>query len=168
MSYCRYNQAKLKTGKDGMEHQDLQEYIYKEIPIVRKNAFAIERIGDIPYQRVRARLQDHVNHRKTAFGGSLSTALILCSWASVHGILSSRGIDDGSVIIQTQRVEYLKPVNADFTAEVTPFGEEEINRFVAMLEKFGKSRLSVAARVTQEGDPESRATFEGTFVVVRE
>jgi thioesterase domain-containing protein len=151
-----------------MERLDLQEYIYKEIPIVKKNAFIVEQVGEGPYHRVRARLKDHVNHRNTAFGGSLSTALILCSWASVHGILESRGIGDGSVVIQTQRVEYRKPVNADFTAEITPLGDEEINRFIVMLEKFGKSRLTIEARVTQEGDPANRASFEGIFVVVRE
>ncbi len=151
-----------------MEDQDLQAYIYEQIPIVEKNAFTVEPDGEAPYARVRARLEDHVNHRNSAFGGSLSTALILCSWASVHGILKSRGIDDGSVVIQTQRVDYLKPVTADFTAEVTPLGEDDLARCVLMLAKFGKSRLMVESRVTQEGDSSTRAAFTGVFVIVRE
>ena len=148
-------------------NEDIQAYIYEHIPIVKQNHFRIE-VGDAPYVTVTARLCDHVNHRQTAFGGSISTSLILCSWASVRCILKTRGIDDGGIVIQTQRVDFAKPVAGDFSARVVPLREETINRFIAMLEKFGKGRLKVEARVTQESDSVHRATFIGEFVVIRE
>ncbi len=148
-------------------NEDIQAYIYEHIPIVEKNQFTIE--GDeAPYIRVKAHLADHVNHRKTAFGGSISTSLILCSWASVRSILKARGIDDGGIVIQTQRVDFSKPVTGDFSARVVPLREETVNRFIAMLEKFGKGRLKVEARVTQGSDTASLAHFIGEFVVIRE
>ena len=146
--------------------EDVQAYIYEHIPVVEKNAFAIE-TGDTPYVAVKARLADHFNHRNTAFGGSLSTALILCSWASVRAILKARGIDDGTIVIQSQIVSFDKPVTEDFTARATPLTDDRLNRFISMLEKFGKSRLKVEANVTQSGDDASRAKFVGEFVVLR-
>lgn len=148
-------------------NQDIQAYIYEHIPIVEKNNFRIELDG-APYVTVTAHLADHVNHRKTAFGGSISTSLIVCSWATVRSILKTRGIDDGGIVIQTQRVDFAKPVTGDFSARVVPLRDETVNRFIAMLEKFGKGRLKVEARVTQESDSASRATFIGEFVVIRE
>lgn len=145
---------------------DVQAYIYEHIPIVEKNGFAIEADGT-PYVAVKARLQDHYNHQHTAFGGSLSTSLILCAWASVRALLRSRGIEDGIIVIQSQTVSYDKPVTENFTARVSPLPSHQVDRFFSMLEKFGKSRLRMEAGITQENDESRRAKFTGEFVVLR-
>jgi len=89
--------------------EDLQSYIYDHIPIVKNNLFTIE-VAQSPYIEVKGRFADHINHRNSVFGGSLSTALILCSWATVRQILITRGIENGVIVIQSQTVNFDKPV----------------------------------------------------------
>ena len=154
--------------------EDLQSYIYDHIPIVKNNLFTIE-VAQSPYIEVKGRFADHINHRNSVFGGSLSTALILCSWATLRQILITRGIDNGVIVIQSQTVNFDKPVTGDFTACVAPIHEDRLRRFIAMLGKFGKARLKMESFVTHEGSPEQPkrlespeplARFVGDFVVL--
>jgi thioesterase domain-containing protein len=153
-----------------MEHEDLQAYIYDHIPIVRQNGFAIE-TDDTPYATVSGHFKEHINHRNSVFGGSLSTALILASWASVRGILRREGITDGIIVIQSQSVRFEKPVMEDFVARVVPISNAGIAKFLSMYRKFGKTRIRLEAHIAHAGSPsgsrENLATFEGDFVVMR-
>jgi thioesterase domain-containing protein len=146
--------------------EDLQTYIYDHIPIVGKNGFSIE-IVNSPYVKVSGRFADHINHRNSVFGGSLSTALILSSWATVRQILKTRGIENGVIVIQSQTVDFDKPVIEDFFANVTPIPEDKLHKFIAMLAKFGKARLKVESLVTQGASKEPLARFIGSFVVLK-
>jgi len=146
--------------------EDLQTYIYDHIPIVKKNEFSIT-IVNSPYVTVRGRFADHINHRNSVFGGSLSTALILSSWATVRQILKTRGIENGVIVIQSQTVDFDKPVIEDFVANVTPIHEDKLHKFIAMLGKFGKARLKMESIVTQGDSPEPLARFVGNFVVLK-
>ncbi len=150
-----------------MDLEDVQAYIYDHIPIVRKNGFAIETDTHTPYVAVKANFREHINHRNSAFGGSLSTAMILSSWASVRSLLLRNGIEDGIIVIQSQTVRFDKPVMEDFTARVRPLSPENTAAFIGMLGKFGKARITLEADIAHEGSDESLATFEGKFVVVR-
>jgi thioesterase domain-containing protein len=160
-----------------MNDEDLQAYIYEHIPIVGKNGFTI-RDADAPYVTVSGSLAEHINHRNSAFGGSLSTALILAAWATVRNILRANGYPEGVIVIQSQEVKFDLPVTADFTARVSPVSPDRLRRFVGMLAKFGKARLTLTAAIAQTGDderrgeterradPARRATFSGDFVVI--
>lgn len=148
-----------------MNSENIQDYIYEHIPIIAKNSFEIQKDSfDMIY--VKGKLKDHINHRNSVFGGSLSTALIVSSWANVRNTLLSRNIDNGIIVIQSQKVEFIEPVNADFIAITRKISEEKIAKFVKILNKFGKSRLIIESIVTYENSAEILATFTGEFVVV--
>ena len=149
-----------------MEHEDLQAYIYDHIPIVKQNGFSIE-TDDTPYASVTGIFKEHINHRNSVFGGSLSTALILASWASVRGILRREGIEDGIIVIQSQTVRFEKPVMEDFVARVVPISTSGLAKFISMYRKFGKTRIRLEAHIAHAGSRESLAAFEGDFVVMR-
>jgi thioesterase domain-containing protein len=148
-----------------MDDEDVQAYIYEHIPIVEKNRFTIAD-ADAPYVTVRGALADHVNHRGSGFGGSISTVLILAAWATVRNILRANGAPNGVIVIQSQEVKFVKPVTADFTANIRTIAPEKIHRFMSMLKKFGKSRLKIDGALTQDGSDETLAAFSGDFVVV--
>jgi thioesterase domain-containing protein len=148
-----------------MDTEDVQAYIYEHIPIVEKNRFTITDSA-APYVTVRGALADHVNHRGSGFGGSISTALILAAWATVRNILRANGAQDGVIVIQSQEVRFVKPVTADFTARIRPIQQEKIHRFISMLKKFDKSRLKIEGFLTQDNSDGALATFSGEFVVV--
>jgi len=67
-------------------------------------------------------------------------------------------------VIQRSRMEYEKPIPGDFEA-VCDFGDDDLwARFRETLERRGRARLTLAARLVHE---EARvATFEGDFVAL--
>ncbi len=160
-----------------MHGEDIETYIYEHIPIVKANGFSISD-DDTPYARVGGKLIDHVNHRNSAFGGSLSTALILAAWATVRNLIREAGYPHGVIVIQTQTIKFLDPVLSDFTARVAEISPRTLARFTAMLAKFGKARLEIEAGIypeTPQNDErgtevkvgnKALATFCGDFVVV--
>ncbi len=144
--------------------EDLQRYIAEHIPIVARNGFRIDAGPEGP--SVLGTYRDHINHRNSVFGGSLSNALILASWAAVRTLVVNRGLTGATVVIQSQTVDFLKPVVRDFRARASALGERETTRFFALLDRFGKGRLIVDAVVTHQDDSEELARFRGEFVVV--
>jgi len=148
-----------------MTREQLQVYVDEHIPIVKANGFTIAEAR--PDRVVVAgRLADHVNHRNSAFGGSLSTALILAAWARVRQWTDS--FDPAAVIvIAEQQVTFGQPVLADFLASSLPLADETLARAWTMLGRFGKARFTVEAVVTHATDSEVRAQFSGVFVVVK-
>lgn len=151
---------------DQAKAEDLQQYIYDHIPIVEKNRFVIAR-DDRGLIVVTGSLRDHVNHRSSVFGGSLSTALILCAWANLRQLLLSQTIAGPVIVIQSQTVEFTHPVLSDFQAVLDPPSESEVSSFLAKLTRFGKSRIEVKAVITGVGLTAPLATFQGQFVVAK-
>ncbi len=147
-----------------MTAAELQDYVENHIPIVTRNGFRITEAGN-DRVAVTGRLADHINHRDSAFGGSLSTALILAAWARVR--LWTDTFDPSAVIvIAEQRVQFALPVLADFEAFSKPLAPEVFERAAKHLARFGKARFTVEAAVVHQGEAEPRAEFWGEFVVV--
>ena len=145
--------------------ENLQEYIYEHIPIVKANNFRIatDQAGAI---LVTGACADHINHRNTVFGGSLSTALILTAWANVRKLVADAGIRGEIIVIQSQEVQFLQPVTHDFLACTLAIPEPVSAKFIGMLRKFGKGRILVEAVVTHGDSNQTLTTFKGNFVVV--
>src|SRR5215813_9400375 len=64
---------------------------------------------------LRAPLAANVNHKGTAFGGSLNVIATLACWSSLWMALLEQRVA-GEIVIQDSSIRYLRPVNADFTA----------------------------------------------------
>jgi thioesterase domain-containing protein len=106
-----------------------------------------------------------VNHRGTAFGGSISALAILAAWSLLHLRLASvRG--RWRIVIQRNSVEYLSPAADDFEAECSEPGGAGWSAFVEMLEQRGRSRLDLTANVVCAG--RLAATFAGRYVAIRQ
>ena len=58
-------------------------------------------------------LQPNLNHRKTAFGGSIATMGIIASWTLVWLKLKDCGLDH-RIVIQNSSTSYLTPIEQDF------------------------------------------------------
>lgn len=148
-----------------MDDENLQEYIYDHIPIVKANLFGIAKDGN-DNVCVSGAFKDHINHRNSVFGGSLSTAMILASWATVRNILRARGIANGIIVIQSEEVKFMKPVVGDFIARIKPISDDKLRKFITMLNKFGKARLVLESSIAHANSTEVLTTFSGEFVVV--
>lgn len=145
-----------------MTAEELQTYIDQHIPIVRANGFTVLEAGDTV--SIGARLAEHVNHRASAFGGSLSTALILAAWARVR-LWTDTFAPRTVIVIAEQNVRFTAPVLADFAAVSRPVDAAVWTGARDRLERFGKARFTVGADIVHQGGDAVKASFEGLFVL---
>ena len=110
-----------------------------------------------------APLAPNINHRSTAFGGSISTAAILSAWSWLHFTLRERGLDV-RLVIQSNHVDYLEPVVDAFEAECRGVEPAQLDRFCRMLARHGRARLTLKS-VVRCCDVVG-ATFSGKFVAL--
>jgi len=143
--------------------EELQTYIDQHIPIVRANGFTVLEAGETV--SIGARLAEHVNHRASAFGGSLSTALILAAWARVR-LWTDTFAPGAVIVIAEQNVRFTAPVLADFAARSRPVEDAVWQEARGRLDRFGKARFTLGADVVHQGDTAVKASFEGVFVVM--
>ena len=148
----------------GPAESSLQRYLHEHIPIsIHLGAAAMEAATD--RVRLLAPLAANLNHRGTAFGGSISALAILAGWSLLHLRLKAVG-GSWRIVIQRNAVEYLAPAEADFEAECAAPDPAAWERFVAMLDLRGRGRLDLTARVVSAG--RLAATFEGRYVAIRQ
>ena len=106
----------------------------------------------------------NLNHRSTAFGGSVAALAILAGWTVVHLRLRAEGLA-AQTVIQTSSVEYDAPIQGDFRATSEPVPAHAWSRFVRGITKHGRGRLIVTVHVT--AGAETAATFTGSYVALR-
>ena len=141
----------------------VEAYLHEKIPIsvvmgVRVKTATLERVD------LWLPLQPNINHEKTVFGGSSAAAATLAAWTLLHLRLTAAGAEP-QLVIQRSAMEYKKPIVGDFVATCT-FGDAEgWTRFSRTLERRGKARLRMTARLLQGTD--EMCVFSGDFVALR-
>jgi len=140
----------------------LEQYLREHIPL--SAAMEVSVVSARPDGvTLSAPLAPNLNHRSTAFGGSVNALATLAGWSIVH--LRVRGSGHvARTVIQEGSTSYLRPIHAAFEATVLPIEEDRWERFLRMLVKKGRARIDIPVRVTSAG--EEVATFRGRFVVL--
>jgi thioesterase domain-containing protein len=114
--------------------------------------------------RIEAPLAPNLNHRSTAFGGSVAALAILTGWTLVHVRLRSEGLV-ARTVIQDSAVHFAAPIHGSFRAVCGRVADEAWDRFTRALARRGKGRLLVAGHI--EADGQVVATFSGAYVALR-
>lgn len=146
-----------------MTLDEITRYLHDHIPVTAHLGATVAAYdgGSI---RVAAPLAPNLNHRGTAFGGSLSALGILAGWALLHLNLRARGIE-ARLVIQRSGMDYDAPVLGDFTATARLPDPAEWERFLATLARRGKARVTVRGHIgSAEGDA---GAFDGAYVALR-
>lgn len=141
---------------------EIEEYLHHHIPISRAMGVRVESV-DASGVRLTAPLAPNVNHRRTAFGGSVGALAILSAWALVHARLREMG-SPGRVVIQRSSLEYLHPIHHDFEAWCPAPEAERWERFTETLERRGRARITLDSEVREDGRVAGR--FHGAFVAL--
>ncbi len=146
-----------------MPLDDVTAYLHEHIPVTASLGVRVERY-DGDSVRLSAPLLPNLNHRATAFGGSLSAVAILSGWVLLHLQLRARGVT-ARIVIQRSAFDFEAPVDGDFTATATLPPAPAWNRFLATLSRHHSARVtvpSVLACASGEG-----GRHEGTYVATR-
>lgn len=143
-----------------MEIAALEQYLHHQIPLsaameVTVSGATLESII------LAAPLEPNINHKSTAFGGSLSTLGILAAWSLVHLRLLDEG-ENCEVVIQSNQMEYDKSVTGSFFARSALTSPATWPVFVNTLRRRKRARVEVNSQLIFEGDVVGRLT--GRFV----
>lgn len=141
---------------------ELQQLLRENIPISEKMGV---RVAGLSPQSLclSAPLQPNINHKSTAFGGSLFNLLVLAGWGLIAARLSESATG-AEIVIQESHIRYLKPVQNDFVACAEIHDETVFQRFEKQLLRRNKARIEMNARVIE--DQQTAVEFNGRYVVL--
>lgn len=142
----------------------LQHKMYTEIPITRQMGLKIVSAGDKEIL-ISAPLEPNINHNATVFGGTIASALLLSGWALTESRLKKWGISAHVVVMKTE-IEYLLPVEGEFTAGCFLEDERVWQEFQYKLLRKGKARIRLEGAVRVDGEVAAR--FTGQYVALME
>lgn len=141
--------------------RELQDVLHHEIPLSQQIGLVV---GEYDGQRLslRAPLAPNINHKSTAFAGSLSAVATLTGWGLTWLLLRERGMR-AVIVIQESASRYRLPVSDDFVATCRAPSDEQVERFFTVLRQRGKARLALTIDIrTSEGD--LAVAFTGSYV----
>lgn len=142
----------------------VEAYLHEHIPLSR--AMGLKVTGyDGKEVRLWAPLAPNLNHRLTAFGGSVSALGILAGWTLLHIKLGESG-DAAQLVIQHSETDYTEPVDRDFTAVCGMPEGRAWERFERAFRRYGKARIHLECRIEVAGG-RTLARHIGSYVAVR-
>lgn len=139
---------------------DLEAYLHGHIPLSAAMQVAVASVSPETVT-LRAPLAPNINHRSTAFGGSVSTLAILSAWSLINLRLNAEALHS-RLVIQANRMDYDQPISGDFTATSSLSDASAWPHFTRMLTRKGRARIRATSAVMYEGTVAGR--FEGEFV----
>ncbi|MBX2986877.1 MAG: YiiD C-terminal domain-containing protein [Bdellovibrionaceae bacterium] len=144
-----------------MTPREFTQRLHERIPL--SAAMGIE-VSEFSPQRVllSAPLKANINHVGSVFGGSIYSAGALACYTMFQAVAGAERPLTDDLVIQHGQIQYLKPVRGDFQVEASRPDEDLIRRFFDQLDRIGKGRLEVRARVLYQG--EVCAQFAGRYV----
>ena len=145
-----------------MTSSELEAYLHHHIPVSAAMGITVV---DASLARVtlRAALGPNLNHRSTAFGGSVASLAVLAGWSLLRVNLDDiRPIPQ--IVVQRTTMDYATPIVAAFDATCLRPGNDRWERFLAALSRRRRGRLDVDVEVTSNG--ETAARLHGRFVAM--
>ena len=145
-----------------MNNRQLENYLHEHIPLSRAMQVQVLEAQATMVQ-LSAPLAPNINHRETVFGGSASTLAILSAWSLLHVRTSLQGIR-ARLVIQHNSMSYDLPMQDSFVA-ICRFDDQVCwERFIKLLERKGKARISLAASLHCQ--TQQTGAFTGDFVAL--
>ncbi len=143
-----------------MTPSEIEAYLHEHIPLSAGMELRVVEAGEEQVV-IEAPLQPNLNHRGTAFGGSVAALAILTGWTQVHLRLRREDFTTHTVI-QESAVRYDAPIHGTFRAICERVADEPWERFTRAIERRGKGRIRLRVRV--EADGIVVASFRGSYV----
>jgi len=103
------------------------------------------------------------NHMGIAFGGAIECLGTLAGWSLLWLALENPGL---RIVIQHAETSFKAPLEGDLHAMATLPQAPEWERFTALLERRGRARIKINARIGSENQGEG-ALFHGRYAVAR-
>lgn len=143
--------------------KSFKEFLFDNIPITREMGTEIITYKD-DLVEIKGSLEKNINHKKTAFGGSINTFLTLSCWAMAFKLIKPMD-EKAHIVIQESCVSYLKPISTDFVSTCSYTDTKGAAKYINMYKKYGRSRIELTSQIII--DNEVYASFKGKFVAFK-
>ncbi|HEX7590665.1 MAG TPA: YiiD C-terminal domain-containing protein [Candidatus Limnocylindrales bacterium] len=145
-----------------MNSTELEAYLHEHIPISHQMGIRVVR-ADLTCVELGAPLEPNVNHRSTVFGGSCASVAMLAAWSLTLLRINDAGLDF-PVVIQRGAMDYLAPIEGEFSATAKSPDEVIWARFMKSLERGRPARIELNAEVGSASGTVARMT--ASYVVI--
>jgi thioesterase domain-containing protein len=142
--------------------QALQATFDHEIPITREIGIRVA-LYDGEQLALAAPIERNINHKATAFAGSLNSVGTLAGWGMIWLLLKELDIA-GTIVIQDSANHFRRPVTQDFTAICRRPDPQQVKQFAHTLREKGRARLELHATI-HEHDV-LVMSFQGRYVAL--
>ncbi|HEX2910086.1 MAG TPA: thioesterase domain-containing protein [Chloroflexia bacterium] len=139
---------------------ELQSTLNAEIPLTRALGVRVLRYENATLE-LSAPLQENINHKDTAFAGSLNALATLAGWSLLWLVLKEAGLS-AKIVIQDSSTGYLLPVTQDFSACCSLPEPAVLERFIKTLTRKGIARLELTSSIIENG--KVAVSFKGRYV----
>lgn len=137
----------------------LENKILSEIPILKSLGIEIQSL-DTNASVISLPLLPNINHKGTAFGGSLYAACTAACYALIYSRQIESQLEDRDLVIIEGQMKYLKSVKEDFTVKATMI-EKDWQNLVDSLKIKKPEKLMVLCDVNN-----GAAVFQGQFALL--
>ncbi len=138
----------------------LQQKLLHDIPLTQYMGIRVSHYCNNELH-INASLEKNINHRQTAFGGSISSLATLAGWGIVYLKFQELNIKAG-IVIQQGNTNYLLPITNDFTAVCKIDSLADFDKFITTLKRKGVARIKL--NVSVMCNAQLAAEFSGVFV----
>ena len=142
--------------------QELQKTLEHEIPLTQHLGLQV-----VSYDKkgltLRAPLAPNINHKRTAFAGSLNSVVTLAGWGLLWLMLQELELP-ARVVIQDSSCSYRRPVSNDFSAFCHKPEAAQIARLAESLKKRGKARIELNVEIRNASAV--AVSFTGRYVLL--
>lgn len=145
----------------GTNEQQLQAVLHSEIPLTRHMGIEVLQYTGLGLS-LAAPLENNINHKCTAFGGSLYSLAVLSGWGLVYLKLKEQGMS-GHIVIQESHTRFIKPVDQGLESRCSFESEQQVQRFLTMYRRKGLARVELQTRI-RSGAADG-VVFSGRYVV---
>lgn len=142
----------------------LEVRMHRQIPLTRAMQARVVQC-DAHGLVLSAPLTPNLNHKHTAFGGSLSTLATLSGWMLTEVLLEEAHIK-AEVVIQHGETRFLRPVAHDFCAHCPRPAAQSLEHFFNSITRHGKGKLDLDSRIANTAG-EAALHFSGRYVALR-
>lgn len=144
-----------------MTPAEFTDYLHRNIPLTAALGAQVRRM-EPGLVEIIAPLKPNLNHRNTAFGGSLATLGILSGWALLHSGLRAEDIR-ARIVVQKSAADFIAPGAADLVA-ISRLDSRRWSQFLKSLRRYRRARITVDTEI-HAGDTRV-VTHTGAYVAL--
>jgi thioesterase domain-containing protein len=145
-----------------MDANAVAAYLHEHIPITKEMGIVVTACSDDAVT-LTAALQPNLNHRCTAFGGSIATLGILAGWSMLYLRLQNND-PFPRIVIQHSETDFISAIESDFSARCCSPPAGDWLRFKKTLQRKHRARIKLVSEIIAAGKPAAR--HAGDFVAI--